>query len=529
VAGQVQDVLALAAETILRLHGARHPGAGPRGHVAELESLALFGGHEYPVYLRVAECDGEIYVDLCDDQWRQVRIAADGWTVEEPSPVRFRRALGMKALPIPEPGGDIEELREFLNVDDEGFIFYVAWLLVAYEPNSPNLVLVAYGEHGAAKSTAGRVVRELIDPNKADLRRATKSSRDLVIAANNSWVVTVDNVSHLTNGFSDDLCRLATGGGFSARTLYTDEDETIFEVRRAVIVNGVEEPATRGDLVDRSVLVEHLQIPEDRRIPEEEFNEDFERARPLILGALFDALSGAIDRSPTTRLERLPRMADAAKWVTAAEEALGWEPGTFMAAFHVNREDAQDIVIEGSLIGPAILRLDAFTGTATELLTALNLHADEKIQRLKDWPRNGRKIRGELDRLAPALRSKGWTVDFHREGSGSRIITLTPPPDRQVQATPSEPSDASVEPKTTDGLDGMASPPTVWDSTPSAEEPHEQALFDGSTVSTDSPVLGQPSPNGREPDRHPCPSCGKSRLTVSPMSLCSACEAGVVS
>ena len=67
---------------------------------------------------------------------------------------------------------------------------------------------------------------------------------------------------------SDALCRLASGGSFAVRQLYTDDEEMLFQARRPVILNGIEEIASRSDLVDR-LLGAHLPpIPEERRRPE---------------------------------------------------------------------------------------------------------------------------------------------------------------------------------------------------------------------------------------------------------------------
>jgi hypothetical protein len=49
---------------------------------------------------------------------------------------------------------------------------------------------------------------------------------------------------------SDTLCRLATGGGFAVRQLYTDQNEVLFDAARPVILNGVEDIVTRPDLAD---------------------------------------------------------------------------------------------------------------------------------------------------------------------------------------------------------------------------------------------------------------------------------------
>src|SRR4029077_12003263 len=61
--------------------------------------------------------DGDrVYLDLCDPDWRAVEIGPDGWRIIANPPIRFRRTAGMLPLPLPEPGGSLENLRPFLNV-----------------------------------------------------------------------------------------------------------------------------------------------------------------------------------------------------------------------------------------------------------------------------------------------------------------------------------------------------------------------------------------------------------------------------
>jgi hypothetical protein len=99
------------------------------------------------------------------------------------------------------------------------------------------------------------VARRLIDPNGAPLRSEPREIRDIMIAATNGWIVAYDNLSRLPDWLSDALCRLSTGGGFSTRELCSDTDEVLFEAQRPVALNGIEELATRADLLDRAVLV----------------------------------------------------------------------------------------------------------------------------------------------------------------------------------------------------------------------------------------------------------------------------------
>ena len=243
------------------------------------------------VHVRVGGLDGRLYLDLCDETWRAVEIDATGWRVIDNPPVRFRRAAGMQPLPMPVPGGSVETLRSFLNVQsDADFVLVVAWALAVLRNRGPYPVIVLSGEQGSAKSTFSAILRALLDPNTAPLRALPREDRDLFIAASNGHVLAFDNVSGLPAWISDTLCRLATGGGFAVRQLYTDQDEVLFDAARPVILNGIEDIVTRPDLADRAVFLTLEPIPEERRRPEAELWAAFEAERPRILGVLLDAV-----------------------------------------------------------------------------------------------------------------------------------------------------------------------------------------------------------------------------------------------
>ena len=72
--------------------------------LAVLCGKAKFEGKAHSVGLRVGECDGAVYLDLGDPQWRSVRVTRDGWAIVGNAPVRFRRPASMRALPDPVPG-----------------------------------------------------------------------------------------------------------------------------------------------------------------------------------------------------------------------------------------------------------------------------------------------------------------------------------------------------------------------------------------------------------------------------------------
>lgn len=321
-----------------------NPGARVIRAALELfEARALFDGEECPVHLRVAEHRGKLYLDLCDASWRAVEIDAEGWQVIERAPARFRRSRGSRPLPEPERGGNLEELRGFLNVDYEGWILIKAFLASALRPAVPYPILIAKGEQGAGKSTACRVISALIDPRTSALRGAPREVRDLVAAARNSWLVCFDNLSHLPQDLADAACRLATGGGFGGRELYSDYDEAVFDATRPLVFNAIPDlGASRSDFLDRALIIDFHDIKPHARRDEHQFWKEFEALRPRFLGALLDAVVGGMRTLPNLTTAHLPRMADFANWASACEAGLGLESGKFLGIYKNNRLQARE-------------------------------------------------------------------------------------------------------------------------------------------------------------------------------------------
>ena len=469
-------------------------GKAPGGQALQdaintLQGEAVHRGREHKVHVRLAEDDGAIYLDLCNEVWEVVKATVRGWEVVENPLVKFRRARGMLPLPAPIHGGSINDLRPLVNVaDDRDFILIVAWLKAALRPCGPYPILELTGEQGSGKSTQARVLRRTVDPNQADLRSQPRDERDLVIAANNGWVLGFDNLSAVQPWLSDALCRISTGGGFATRELYSDLDEVIFSGQRPIILNGITELASRSDLLDRAIRVTLPQIPEHKRRPEAEFWADFEKARPAILGALLDAVCTALRNIDKVKLDRLPRMADFAKWVVAAEPSLPWRPGAFLAAYAGNREAAHESALEASPVAGALRtwfdRRDGvlYKGMAKELLVELESFAFPKPdpgkperKKPRGWPKSSVGLSKALRRVAPNLRAVGIDVQFDTEGRGNdkrRIIIVRRFGENIDPTVPTDPNppDAPGNPDVRGRLrnDGDAAAPPQ----PSPDTPH---------------------------------------------------------
>jgi hypothetical protein len=143
------------------------------------------------------------------------------------------------------------------------------------------------------------------------------------------------------------------------------------------MLNGIDAVAKSSDLLDRAFLVELPVIPAGNRMTEERLWARFNEVHAGVLGALCDALVCALRRVHDVELAELPRMADAAKWVTAAESALGWDEGQFARMYGSNRDESHEVAIDASPIGPALLKVadEGFHGAAGQLLTELETKA----------------------------------------------------------------------------------------------------------------------------------------------------------
>lgn len=396
---------------------------------------AQIEGPEREVFTRLAEHNGCIYIDLGDETRSVVEVAPDCWRVLTASPVPFFRTANTKALPVPVAGGDVAELRDFVNVATEAdFVLLVSWLIGAMHPNGPYPLLVLQGEQGSAKSTTSRVCRSLVDPGVPSHRGLPRSEWDLMVAAQYTRVLAFDNLSGLSAPMSDVFCQLATGAGFGARKLYTDDDEKIFSAKRPMLVNGISDIAKREDLASRSIVLRLPHIAASKRRRERDIETAFEIARPRIFGALLDGLSRALRDAESIELDSHPRMADFAVWMAAAEPALGFEAGTFLAAYEANRAEVIHTALEGDAIAAGVLALvyptGTFSGTMTELLHELSATVSPEYRTGRWWPDSPRGLSDRLTRLGDFFHSVGVAVQRHRETTGERrnlvIITHDP-------------------------------------------------------------------------------------------------------
>ena len=394
----------------------------------ELEWMAILEGYEYQTYTRYAGGEGVVYVNLCNELGEIVEISAEGWRITKQAlgPPFFLRFPGMLSLPYPERGGDMRELAEFINIGKEDdFILVASLVLGCMNPDGPYPISIFHGSQGSGKSTMLKLLGELIDPSAAALAALPRSERDLFIAAMRTWLLRFDNVSQLKQAMSDAICRLSTEGEIRLRKLFTNTQEVILKAKRPSFFNGISEFAYQNDLLDRAISFYLSTISAADRLPESEIRARWEAAKPRILGAFYDTMVEALKNIDHVKLGPLPRMADFARWVVAAEPACPWENGRFLKAYENNRLEMVDMALEADPVAEAVLKLlsglDDWEGTASELLNYLKGKYKE-ISEKPEWPKSPITLSNRLMRLEGFLATKGITIEKKRTPDKRLII-----------------------------------------------------------------------------------------------------------
>ena len=395
--------------------------------LATIEAKAVFDGACKKVYLRVAQLKNTIYLDICNEQWEVIEITPSGYKILQSSPVPFIRSKGMLAFVTPEPEGSIELLRNHLNVNNKDFPLVVGWILISLQASKSALpILILGGEQNTGKSETTKMLRLLTDPHTAPIRTKPKED-DLAVMAFNNYVIALDNLSGITPSFSDFLCCCSTGASQSKRQHYKDTDEVLINIKRPLILNGIDDLAKRGDMASRSIFVHLPLLAHEHRKSMKKLWDDFNQDLPLIFGSLLGALSHALKNLAKTNIDKLPRMADFALWTKAAEGSFGWD-NEFMRSYQDNIDNIISATIESSPFAYGVKKFmdntPEWSGSADRLLEILERdYIDYRVTNSQKWMKTPKKVLEQLRRHAPGLKALGIEITDVRQSSGV-VITI---------------------------------------------------------------------------------------------------------
>jgi len=294
--------------------------------------------------------------------------------------------------------------------------------------------MMPHGTHGSGKSTFQELNKQIVDPSAAPTSAFPSSLAELTQILDHSYLTIFDNVSEISAVTSDTLCRVVTGSGLIKRALYTNDEDFIYNMTRAVGFNGINVTATRADLLDRLLNLHLYPIDKRERKRLKVLHEEFDAILPNLLGYIFDILVQVLSRIGEVKLQELPRMADFAEMGELIARCLGYKPGEFTEAYNRNIGFTNQEAIDSSPVATAIIAMmnkqPSWTGRAEKLRVELNklVMDTEELKGLmysKGWPKTPRSMRARLNEITPNLKEIGIVVHFeYNEHTKTDDITL---------------------------------------------------------------------------------------------------------
>ncbi|WP_133258907.1 hypothetical protein [Mycolicibacter senuensis] len=404
-----------------------------------------------PVHMRIADHDGTIYLDCADEQNRVIVIDSGRWRVaDEDVPVVFRRSTFSLPYPVPEGESDLALLWDHLNVDPDDRPLVLGWVVAALVlENVPHPVLYLGGEHGTAKTSAARVLQSLVDPTTADTRNLPSDEGAWVATVRQGWALTFDNLSELSKGMNDGLCKLSTGDTIVRRILYTTDEASATKAYRPLIITAINLTGVQPDLEDRMVRIELSAIPPSKRRLKKEVEASWERDRSRVLAGLLDLAAKVHHRLPDVATpEGFSRMADFHQVVAAIDDVQGTSGADRYqdAAVRAARDTLAEYPLARAIVNG---RRDFEATTAGQILNAMAFAKGDGREGW-GWPENARAASNQLRDAAPSMRKLGWTVhdDMGKNEAGTKKYTIHAPSRESSKAekpAPSSPSDPSPQ------------------------------------------------------------------------------------
>lgn len=402
----------------------------------KLRSITMLLSHQASllapqrIEYRVNSSSTGYYYDLCTANWTCIKVSNNTIeTIPHPAYVfkRTRHQLPQVTPDLDKP--DITKVLDFINLVDEDTrdLFLIA-LIVGFIPNIPRPMFFFYGEQGAAKSTASKICKAILDPSALDTASFPQSENELAQALNQHYALFFDNVTKISPTRSDALCRAVTGGGFVKRELYSDDDTVIYNFKRVIGINGINSIIDKPDLLDRSILFEMSRIEDCDRISEKVLYKKFKKVLPSILGGVFQTLKGAFARVENVDRTSLPRMADFAEWGQAVADELGVGAARFLKMYKENISTQNITLVEQSPFASSLFEIvsedKVFEGTLSALLEKVNEKVDDGSKKAKDWPNTSQKLRNRIIQFSVALRDADIKVEFYRDRNNIACVRM---------------------------------------------------------------------------------------------------------
>jgi hypothetical protein len=396
-----------------------------------LSGKSLHDGNTCELFNRVAYEKNCFYIDCADTFNSAIKISADGWEKVDDPPILFKRFKHQKSLVFPVKHESLDDARiavkkffSHVNVSEENKLMLLCIIISYLVAKIAHPILAVYGQQGSAKSSLFKFIRRLVDPSSIELLTLPHKKDEIIQQMYHHHLVFYDNLSFFSAEFSDVCCRAVTGTGFSKREYYTNDDDIIYDFMRCLGYNGINQVSDKGDVLDRSVLIELFKI--EKRKTDAEINAAFEADRSDILGGMLTVFSEAMRIYPSLNVDKYERLADFHRWGCAISVALGYSADDFTDCYVKKVESQAEETLNSDVVSLAFLKFfsvysaNKWEGTPTELMDTLEPEGIQSNVKAS-WPKDVTRFSRRLNRLIPALEQNGYSV-VTKAGTPRKII-----------------------------------------------------------------------------------------------------------
>lgn len=405
----------------------------------------------YNLELRVSKDKNYFYIDMTNRAGEAIAISSNGWFIIREPPILFRRHNDMLPIPRPSPTGtgNAKLLLKYVNMPKDNKnaeIMFLTSVATIWIPKIKTLGNNIWGVEGGQKTSTMRYIKKVFDPNIKDVIRMPKDIDEFRRQLHDNYLICYDNISHLTQEHSDEICSAITGVATDKRKLYTDNDTITRVYQNRFMMNGIVQAAIYPDLAQRLNSTEVTPVEKLRK--ETDMNTEFERDLPYIISGFLDTIREAIKIYPTLNDKvYLHRMADFSQWGCAIAIALGYTKEEFETALK-NKDNEQladslnnsplasavmefcdkpnnwlnydDVTVKTSN-GNDYLEMKPVTFLKILTITANNMGIDTKS---KYWAKSPDSLSRQMKRIENSLKKSGYDIQFGK--SHDRYVRISP-------------------------------------------------------------------------------------------------------
>ncbi len=163
-----------------------------------LEAIACWDCKEHKFHNRLCWHDGAIWYDL--GNWEAIKITTQGYNTVKDVPILFRKYSHQNNGHIPPliEKDDVRKVLDFVNIKDEkNKLLFMISLVSYFIPNIPHVILIAFGEKGAAKSTMHKIIKALVDPSSVRILSLPKDKTEFIQQLSHHYYAAYTNITKL--------------------------------------------------------------------------------------------------------------------------------------------------------------------------------------------------------------------------------------------------------------------------------------------------------------------------------------------